>query len=126
MCDPLLGTLSCGSRDCKDARGPATARGGDAHRISDRRAVDRAAERRFGRAGVGSAGGADGDLELIAGVVLELHPAARMDAPGDGRGGDDAGRRDLGAEKDDLALEQALLVLGGVVLEVLAEVAEAA
>ena len=78
----------------------------------------RATERRVGR---DSADARDLHLELLAQLVLELHLGADADAAGSGRVVHDSRSVEAGAQAPDAALEHALLVLGGVVLEVLGE-----
>src|SRR3990170_6650780 len=113
------------SPEGEHARRPGTARGLDLDGVADDGAEQRAAERGVGR---DAADARDLDLQLVAGLVLDLDERADLDPAA--RGGrvlvDDDRVVEAAAQDRDPALEQALLVLGGGVLEVLGEVAELA
>ena len=91
--------------------------------VADLRADERRPERRVGRHAPGDAR----DLDLEAAAALVLHLDHRADADDAVLGLlDDDGVLDSMAQDRDPPLEQALLVLGVVIREVLGEVAEAA
>jgi len=105
-----------------DLRPPAAARRVDLDLVAGRFAEQCPADRRVGG---DSADAGDLDLELLAVVALELDPGADGDDAARGGGVLVDDRRVLQPvpQNPDSRLEQSLLVLRGVVLEVLGEIA---
>src|SRR5690242_2600866 len=111
---------SSGSANRDDRGAPRAAWSRNVDALADLHTHQRAAERRVRR---DAADARDLDLHLLALLVLDLDD--RADADSVRRGVlDGDGVLELVAEPRDPRLEQALLVLGCVVLEVLRQVAE--
>src|SRR5581483_2489266 len=108
--------------DRHDRRLPGALRRLDVDGLADALAEQRRAERGGGRRRAVPAEAGDLDLHPAAGLVLDRDPRADRDHARNASL-DYLGVLEPGAEDRDLALEQALLVLRGVVLEVLGEVA---
>src|SRR5581483_5218512 len=120
-----VAALSEGLVDPADGRLPGAARRLDLDRVADPPAEQGRAERRRGRHRARAADGADLDGHRLAGVRLHVDDRADPDLV---RGGllDDLGGVEARPQRADARLEQPLLVLRGVVLEVLRQVAELA
>src|SRR5258708_628409 len=113
------------SADRADLRLPGAARRGNLDRLAGLAAEQGRPERRGRRDRAGPADGAHLDRDRFASLVLDLDEGADAHLVA-ARLFDDLGVVEPGAQRPDARLEEALLVLCGVVLEVLGQVAELA